>query len=255
MNKIITYIIALILAIGCSAVQAQNNKTTAIITHERDSNLFYHTIQRGETVYSIATMYGVKVNDIYKLNPESKEGIKVGFKLMIPQLTPEATGKSNGAANYLFHTIKAKETLYSVSRLYTVPADQIADANPGLSAETFSIGKTIRIPRNPHEEPSVEQVKTVTKDVPYTIQKKETLFRISKKFDVSTTELIKRNPSLKDGVKAGAVIYIPVKEEQKVLVSTEITDEKEVNALLSRKKDSKKLPVVNVSLLLPFMTE
>jgi LysM repeat protein len=91
--------------------------------------------------------------------------------------------------------------------------------------------------------------------VPYTIQKKETLFRISKKFDVSTTDLIKRNPSLKDGVKAGAVIYIPVKEEQKVLVSTEITDEKEVNALLSRKKDSKKLPVVNVSLLLPFMTE
>ena len=102
--------------------KAQNNKTTATITHERDSNLFYHTIQRGETVYSIATMYGVKVNDIYKLNPESKEGIKVGFKLMIPQLTPEATGKSNGAANYLFHTIKAKETLYSVSRLYTVPA-------------------------------------------------------------------------------------------------------------------------------------
>ncbi len=50
MNKISTYIIALILAIGCSAVQAQNNKTTAIITHERDSNLFYHTIQRGETV-------------------------------------------------------------------------------------------------------------------------------------------------------------------------------------------------------------
>ncbi len=40
-----------------------------------------------------------------------------------------------------------------------------------------------------------------------------------------------------------------------MLVSTEITDEKEVNALLSRKKDSKKLPVVNVSLLLPFMTE
>ena len=255
MNKISTYFIIFFLAINCSAALAQNNKTTAAITNERDSNIFYHTIQRGETVYSIATMYGVKVNDIYKLNPESKEGIKVGFKLMIPQLDPDVKGKSNGAANYSFHTIKAKETLYSVSRLYAVPADQIADANPGLSAETFSIGKTIRIPRNPHEEPSVEQVQTVTKDVPYTIQKKETLFRISKKFDVSTTELIKRNPSLKDGVKAGAVIYIPVKEEQKVLVSTEITDEKEVNALLSRKKDSKKLPVVNVSLLLPFMTE
>ncbi len=254
MNKISTYFIIFFLAINCSAALAQNNKTTAAITNERDSNIFYHTIQRGETVYSIATMYGVKVNDIYKLNPESKEGIKVGFKLMIPQLDPDVKGKSNGVANYSFHTIKAKETLYSVSRLYTVPADQIVDANPGLSAETFSIGKTIRIPRNPHEEPSVEQVQTVTKDVPYTIQKKETLFRISKKFDVSSTELIKRNPSLKDGVKAGAVIYIPVKEEQKVLVSTEITDEKEVNALLSRKKDSKKLPVVNVSLLLPFMT-
>ena len=77
MNKISTYFIIFFLAINCSAALAQNNKTTAAITNERDSNIFYHTIQRGETVYSIATMYGVKVNDIYKLNPESKEGIKV----------------------------------------------------------------------------------------------------------------------------------------------------------------------------------
>lgn len=47
MNKISTYFIIFFLAINCSAALAQNNKTTAAITNERDSNIFYHTIERG----------------------------------------------------------------------------------------------------------------------------------------------------------------------------------------------------------------
>ncbi len=255
MNKISAYIIVFFLAINCSTTIAQNNKTSAITSNEQGSDIFYHTIERGETVYAIATMYGVKAEDIYRLNPDSREGIKVGFKLKIPQLDSTTRNGAKETATYSFHTIKAKETLFSVSRLYKVPANQIVEANPGLAAETFTTGKNIRIPLNPYEVAPVESIKTVTKDVPYTIEKKETLYRIGKKFNITSAELIKRNPSLKEGVKAGKVIYIPVNEQQKVLVSSEATDEKEVNALLSRRKEAKKLPVVKVSLLLPFMTE
>lgn len=255
MNKISAYIIVFLLAITCSTAHAQNNKTSAITSNEHGSDIFYHTIERGETVYAIATMYGVKVDDIYRLNPESRESIKVGFKLKIPQLELAVRNGVKETAGYSFHTIKSKETLFSVSRLYKIPADQIVEANPGLAAETFTIGKNIRIPLKPYEVLPVESTKTVTKDISYTIEKKETLYRICKKFNITSTELIKRNPSLKEGIKSGTVIYIPVKEEQKVLISQEVTDEKEVNALLSRRKEGKKLPVVKVSLLLPFMTE
>ena len=42
-----------------------------------------HTVQRGETVYSISKMYGIPVTTIYNLNPSSKQGIKAGEELTL----------------------------------------------------------------------------------------------------------------------------------------------------------------------------
>jgi LysM repeat protein len=83
-------------------------------------------------------MYNVTVDDIYKLNPESKNGIRAGSALKIPQKS----------GSYYYHTIQPKETLYSVSKEYGMKGEDVVAANPGLSVQTFTIGKTIRIPTN-----------------------------------------------------------------------------------------------------------
>ena len=106
---------------------------------------FSHTIEQGQTVYAIATMYGVTPEAIYKLNPGSKEGIKAGKVLLIPK-RPASFTEGEETETYTFHTIERKETLYAVSMKYKVPAQYIIDANPGLSTKTFTTGKTIRIP-------------------------------------------------------------------------------------------------------------
>lgn len=224
---------------------AQDNRPQATITSGQDSDVFYHTIERGQTVYSIATMYGVTTADIYRLNPESKDGIKAGATLKIPQ-----------RATYLFHTIQPRETLYALSVRYGVPATTIVKANPGLSTSTFTIGKTIRIPGKQVEDLPVTETQTVTKELEYTIQKKETLYRICRKFNVSSYELIKRNPKLKEGVKAGMVIKIPVQGEEHVTTEPQTTtlSERDVNALLSTPKSIEHVNMIKVALLLPFMT-
>ena len=104
----------------------------------QDSDFFFHTIERGQTVYSIAAMYNVPVDAIHELNPISKRGIREGSLLKIPQ----------ESGSYFFHTIESKETIYSVSKKYQMAEDDITDANPGLSIETFIIGRVIRIPTN-----------------------------------------------------------------------------------------------------------
>ena len=55
----------------------------SLFTFGQESKTFQHTIEQGETVYAIATMYGVSTEAIYKLNPGSKEGIKAGEVLLI----------------------------------------------------------------------------------------------------------------------------------------------------------------------------
>ena len=106
-------------------------------------------------------MYGVSVEDIYRLNPESKEGIKAGSTLRIPQ-KDSAIAPSGKADNYTYHTIQPKETLYSLSIKYSVPATDIIAANPGLSTSTFTIGKNIRIPPT-----RLETLPTTAKKRPY----------------------------------------------------------------------------------------
>jgi len=104
----------------------------------QDDDFFSHTVERGQTVYSISTMYNVSVEDIYRLNPESRKGIRAGEVLKIPQ----------ASSSYLYHTIQPQETLYSVAQIYHMKGENIIAANPGLSVKTFTIGKIIRIPIN-----------------------------------------------------------------------------------------------------------
>lgn len=88
----------------------------------------------------------------------------------------------------------------------------------------------------------------------YTVQKKETMYRICRKFDISSVELLRLNPQLKNGVKAGMVIKIPVTSEEVITQTIRQPQEREVNALLSSPKDIKRVKRIQVALLLPFMT-
>jgi len=124
-----------------------------------DTVFFFHAIERGQTVYSIAAMYDVSVDAIHKLNPTSKDGIQEGKLLRIPQ----------ESGSFLFHTIRPKETLYSVSQKYQMRGENIIEVNPGLSVETFTIGKVIRIPTNKVTEPTTDDNESATEALLNTI--------------------------------------------------------------------------------------
>ena len=251
MNKISIYLLTGFLCLSSGQAYPQASGQRVVFTSGQADNIFYHTIERGQTVYAIATMYGVSVDDIYRLNPESRDGIKAGATLKIPQKGAASAGQEG----YTFHTIQPRETLYSLSIRYEVPATEIIKANPGLSTATFTIGKTIRIPKETAiaSRPAEERVETVRKEMEYTIQRKETMYRICRKFNISSVDLLKLNPQLKNGVKAGMVIKIPVVSEEVITENLSQPEEHEVNALLSAPKDIKRVNRIQVALLLPFM--
>ena len=253
MNKISLYAIAFILCFALPRVYAQQ-KNGVNAPALQVSDVFYHTVEAGQTVYAIATMYGVSVEDIYRLNPSSKETIRTGQKLKIPQKKEAAARASavTDGTDYIYHTIEPKETLYSLSTRYKVSAEEIVRANPGLSTKTFTIGKTIRIPNAPAEDKIIETVKTINKDTKYVVKKNDTFYSIGRRFDISQEELVRRNPSLKNGLKAGATIFIPEKIEVVVSTTTEAPRESEVNALLNTPDRIQRVNVAKVALLLPF---
>ncbi|MDR2969080.1 MAG: LysM peptidoglycan-binding domain-containing protein [Tannerellaceae bacterium] len=247
------FIIVFLLSSSVPLSYAQADNRPATVADVQGDDIFYHTIERGQTVYAIATMYGIRPDDIYRLNPGSEKGIRAGETLRIPQRDTVAAPAAEGEG-YTFHTIQPRETLYSLSVRYKVKGEDIIRANPGLSVATFRSGENIRIPATRIETLPVTEKKTVRKEMEYTVQRRETLYRISRKFNVSSAQLLQLNPALKDGLKAGMVIRIPVETEEIVTEQPKTANEREVNALLDEPKQVQPVDRIRVALMLPFST-
>ena len=236
-------------------------------THSSDS-YFLHTITKGQSLYSIASMYNVTTADIIKLNPGSSEQIKAGERLKIPQ-------KNAGSGQQTFHTIQAGETLYKLTQRYGVTAQHICKANPGLSAENFRIGQVIVIPAQTEssEETIINEVKSAgavssastplkpkCRDM-HRVERKETIYSISRLYGITEAELIAANPELRtEKLKKGKFLCIPYpsagnnqkEQEQPVSPATIPTD----NELFDKsKKENPKISTIKAAVMLPFMTD
>lgn len=210
---------------------------------------FQHTVLLGETVYGIAKMYNTSVDEIYRLNPGARQGIAEKQVLSIPQRRVISEEKED---NYRYHTILPKETLYSVSKTYSLKPEDVMNANPGLSVETFQIGKTIRIPFFESYEvilPFEEQVVRIL----HKVGKGETLYNIAKKYNTDVQEIQRLNPILADGLKPEMELFIPVKRS--LVEDDSRSNINEANQLLSRTSPSQRVDVIRVGLLLPFLDE
>ena len=57
----------------------------AISYAQENQSYFLHTIEKGQSLYSIAKMYNVTTNDIIRLNPGCDEKIYAGQAIKIPK--------------------------------------------------------------------------------------------------------------------------------------------------------------------------
>lgn len=245
-------------------IAALSATSPGMMAQTQSSGYFLHTITKGQSLYSIASMYNVTTGDIIKMNPGSEEKIKAGEKLKIPQ-------KGVGAEQPLFHTIQPGETLYKLTQRYGVTAQRICQANPGLSAENFRIGQVIAIPAKAEANQEVVQneAKPTISTAPSTplkpncrdmhkVERKETIFSISKLYGISEAELIAANPELRtEKLKKGKFLCIPYAKETKNETQNNVptvipTDDQLFD---ESKKEVRKISTIKAAVMLPFMAD
>ncbi|MBN9293966.1 MAG: LysM peptidoglycan-binding domain-containing protein [Flavobacteriia bacterium] len=150
-------------------------KTTAASPEDADVKLNrFHTVQKQETLYSIAQKYDLTMNDLIKLNPGIENGVKVGQQIIIPDAANKSS-KSN-SANIVFydtiitHVVLQHETLYSLSKRYMVPQKDIVAYN-GIKNNSIKPGEKISIPLKKEEIKKVE-VREVPEIQPVIVKEK-----------------------------------------------------------------------------------
>ena len=133
----------------------------------------YYIAQKGDTLWNIAKRYGINVSDIKGANGLTSSVISIGQTLIIPTEIEEKS-KQN------IYVVKSGDTLYKIAQNYDVTVNDIINKN-NLTSTNLSIGQILEIP-------IVESTKNT-----YIVQKGDSLYKISKKFNTTIEKLISLN--------------------------------------------------------------
>jgi len=190
-----------------------------MVAASRTKGLQSHIVTSGETLYSLSRKYGISENELVLQNPEA-QNLKAGMTIYIPTKVIGEFDEAKPAPiekdvnlNYFEHIIESGQTMWGITRKYGVLEEELKALNPMLDTG-FPAGAVIKIPAKEIE-------KTVAKPVndaaftTHLVGKGETLYGLSKKYDLSIVEIKKYNPVLeRRNLVNGETILIPEKPDE-----------------------------------------
>ena len=183
-----------------------------------------HQVVSGETLYSLARKYGISEQEILALNPDASQ-LKTGMTLVIKISASEGDVNKPqpmeyvGNRNYIEHIIESGETMWGITRKYNVSEEELKEINPILNTG-FPAGAVIKIPVAETNEPMAKPVNAEAFEQ-HLVERGETLYGLSKQYNVSIPDIIKYNPILDQrNLAYGETILIPKKPEE-VFAKTE----------------------------------
>ena len=202
-----------------------NSQQYVPVTFVKGNYFYNHTVIDGNTLFNLQKLYSCPAEDILNANEGIERGLDISKIVLIP-VSPKT----------ITHIVKEKESLSYLSRLYFVPIDSLIKYNLNSEKE-LKIGRELSVkgaiipilkeyPTN--SEKILNDVSSL-KDTPiiksnlkdndiyvfHTVQNQETLYTISKRFMVSSTELKDINKLKSSKISTGDVLKIKLKNENK----------------------------------------
>lgn len=222
---------------------AENQVILVAELMQKPNNSITHIVQSKETLFGLATKYNIKVEAIQNANAAALvNGLQVGQELVIPQ---ESDQKPEIAAVKTKHTVQAKESLFSIARLYNVSVEDLDKANTETIKNGLQVGQEINVPNK--KKTLDGRVRVINGEtIFYTVQPKETKYSIAKQFGITIEQLESQNPDIVNGLIEGNTLAINVKEvkptneneelmlalaEKQVVVEKSKANTKEINSL------------------------
>lgn len=161
----------------------------------------YYTVKKGDSLYSIARLYDVSVEDLKTFNKLVSNVLSIGQVLRIPDIVE----KSDTSVYY----VKKGDSLYGIAKSYGVSVEDIKRLN-SLSSNSLSIGQELLIPGLSSENaPSVKV---------YTVLKGDSLYKIANLYGISVDELKTANKLSSSVLSIGQQLVIPDSANTKTYV-------------------------------------
>jgi len=226
---------------------------------------FIHIVRKGETLYSISKAYNVSQMEIAMENPDIYLGIQIDQALKIPinENSNLYTDKDKDD-DFIYHIVRKGETLFGLSKKYSVPIEKIIEINPEVETG-IKISQVVLIPKEKLTKPKPQTLSEGERFIYHEVQPKEGFYSITRRYGVSEQTIRRFNADLvANGLKLGTILRIPknvtdsipdfellplkvdaLPESPKLEIEPSCNPDK---VMLSKKQ------AYNVALLLPFFT-
>lgn len=178
-----------------------------------------HTVQQGETLFSISQQYAITVGELKEWNNLQSNDLNPGQVLVVAP-------HSNQNNDRIIHEVQAGEALFGISRQYNVTIAEIQEWN-NLESTNLEAGTELVIyPQSEAQEsqPSIDDLEqmdeeertsiveqysqSATESTSYTVKSGDTLYGIARQHDMTITELRQINNLQDDMLRVGQRITV-----------------------------------------------
>ncbi len=264
-------VVAIRTAFAADVASAAAEGEAAQIVYIDGAKYIVHSVVQGDTLYALSRRYGVEVNEILAANPALSYGLKAGSVIRIPVAEAAAKEKrvKRSKKHFDTHVVKRGETLYSISRRYSIAVATLMEDNSIVTGEILSSGRTLYIRRSEVGQTSVEESRRAIEAQQATLNRAvlgeyayhvvhegEDVASIAKRFAITSEELLRLN-EMEAGAefREGLIVKVP-----KHTLQTQKADSVELAAREQRKAELRTFRVLDrseradIALLLPLGT-
>lgn len=162
------------------------------------ANTTLYTVQRGDTLWSIARKYGTTVNEIMRLNDLVTDQIYPNQILKVP-VNNMSNDNMNTNTITTIYTVQPGDSLWRIARMNNVSVEALKRAN-FLENDIIYIGQVLSIP--------MSEAGMSNANVTYTVQPGDTLWSISRRYNTTVNTLKLLNGLTSDLITPGQILKI-----------------------------------------------
>lgn len=167
------------------------------------SNYTVYTVKRGDTLYKIATEYGITPEDIIDFNKLNTQNLVIGQQLLIP-ISNETPDNSTETISY---TVQDGDSLWKIANTCSIDVNEIIRLN-NLETTIIRRGDILLLPAScnigNNNQGNINQ-----DDIKHVVARNDTLYSIARKYGTTVNEIMEYNSLPSTTLTVGQILYIP----------------------------------------------
>ena len=157
----------------------------------RDGTRNWHTVRRGESIWSISRRYTISMKQLKRWNPKlaRQRFLQPGQKVAVWLPKKPVVRKSRERPASGIHTVRRGESLSRIAQRYGTSIRDLAQWNDLATNAKLQIGQSLRIGKSAGKMASADRNDSIR----YTVRKGDSLWSIAQRYRVTIKKLLAWN--------------------------------------------------------------